>query len=81
MSPAWLTNFGRCGFRVEEQKPLPVVYKNVRLDCGYRMDLVVEGCVIVEIKAIDQLAPIHDAQYLIERRQFGREARPLHAPA
>jgi GxxExxY protein len=52
------------GLKVEEQKPLPVVYKGVRLDCGYRLDLVVEDSVIVEIRAVEQLAPIHDAQLL-----------------
>ena len=43
---------------------MPVVYKEVKLDCGYRLDLVVENSVIVEVKAIEQLAPIHDAQLL-----------------
>ena len=52
------------GLRFEGQKPLPVSYKSVRLDCGYRLDLVVEGKVIVELKTVDQLAPIHDAQLL-----------------
>jgi GxxExxY protein len=52
------------GIRVEEQAPLPLLYKDVRLDCGYRLDLVVEDSVIVEIKAAEQLAPIHDAQLL-----------------
>ena len=52
------------GLRVEQQKPLPVIYRDVKLDCGYRLDLLVEGEVIVEIKAIDSLAPIHDAQLM-----------------
>jgi GxxExxY protein len=52
------------GLKVEAQKPLPVAYKDVKLDCGYRLDLVVEDEVIVEIKAIERLAPIHDAQLL-----------------
>ena len=52
------------GLRVEEQKPLPVVYKDVRLDCGYRLDLVVEDEIIVEIKAVEKLLPIHEAQLL-----------------
>ncbi|MGB9889999.1 MAG: GxxExxY protein [Anaerolineae bacterium] len=52
------------GLKVEQQKPLPVIYKEVRLDCGYRLDLLVEGAVIVEIKAVDHLAPIHQAQLL-----------------
>ena len=54
----------RLGMKVEEQKPLPVVYKEVKLDCGYRLDLVVEDEIIVEIKAIEKLLPIHDAQVL-----------------
>ena len=52
------------GIGVEEQRPLPVVYRDAKLDCGYRLDLVVEDSVVVEIKAVDQLAPIHDAQLL-----------------
>jgi len=48
----------------KRQVPLPVTYKGVRLDCGYRLDVVVEDAVIVEIKAIERLAPIHDAQLL-----------------
>jgi len=52
------------GFRIDQQKPLPVVYKDVKLDCGYRLDLVVEDSVVVEVKAVEQLAPIHDAQLL-----------------
>jgi GxxExxY protein len=52
------------GLKVEVQRPLPVVYKDVKLDCGYRLDLVVEDAVIVEIKAVERLAPIHDAQLL-----------------
>lgn len=52
------------GYKVEQQKPLPVIYKDVKLDCGYRLDLVVEDLVIVEIKAIEQLAPIHGAQVI-----------------
>jgi GxxExxY protein len=52
------------GLKIEQQKPLPLVYKQVKLDCGYRMDLFVEEKVIVEIKAVDQLLPIHKAQVL-----------------
>ena len=52
------------GLKVEEQVPLPVLYKEVKLDCGYRLDLLVEDSVIVEIKAVEQLCPIHDAQLL-----------------
>src|SRR5580698_3463840 len=63
------------GLKVEEQVALPVLYKDVRLDCGYRMDLLVEDSVIVEIKAVEQLCPIHDAQLLsylrIAHKQVG----------
>jgi GxxExxY protein len=52
------------GFKVEQQKPLPVVYKDVKLDCSYRLDLVVEDSVVIEVKAVERLAPIHDAQLL-----------------
>jgi GxxExxY protein len=52
------------GLRVEAQKPLPVVYREVKLDCGYRLDLLVEGAVIVELKSVDRLAPIHTAQLM-----------------
>lgn len=54
----------QAGLRVEREKPLPVTYREVRLDCAYRLDLLVEDAVIVEIKVVDQLAPIHTAQLL-----------------
>ena len=47
--------------KVEQQKPLPLVYGDVKLDCGYRIDLLVDDAVIVEIKSVDSLAPIHQA--------------------
>jgi len=52
------------GLRIEQQKPLPIIYKGVKLDCGYRLDLVMADCVIVEIKAVDKLNSVHDAQLL-----------------
>jgi GxxExxY protein len=60
------------GLKLEEQKPLPVVYRDVKLDCGYRLDLVVEDSVVVEIKAVEQLVPIHDAQLLSYLRLSGK---------
>ena len=48
----------------ECQKPLPLDYKGVRLDCGYRLDLLVAGRVVVEVKSVEALAPIHEAQLL-----------------
>ena len=52
------------GIPFERQVPIPVEYKGVKLDCGYRADLVVDRLILVEIKAIDSLLPIHDAQLL-----------------
>jgi GxxExxY protein len=52
------------GLRFERQVHLPVSYKGIKLACGHKLDLVVEDSVVVEIKAIDELAPIHQAQLL-----------------
>ena len=52
------------GMKVEQQKPLPVVYRGVKLECGYRLDLMIENEVVVEIKSIDKLLPIHKAQLM-----------------
>jgi GxxExxY protein len=52
------------GIKFERQKPLPVHYKDVKLDCGYRLDLVVEEKIIIELKAVESLLPIHVAQLL-----------------
>ncbi len=48
----------------DRQKPIPVIYKGVKLDCGYRADLIVDNRVLVEIKSVDQTCAIHDAQLL-----------------
>jgi GxxExxY protein len=52
------------GLKLEQQKPLPLVYEGVRLDCAYRMDLVVEKSVIVEVKSVAKLDRVHEAQML-----------------
>ena len=52
------------GLKAEKQKPLPLIYKEVRLDAGYRIDLFIEDQIVVEIKSIDALADIHMAQIL-----------------
>ena len=52
------------GISFECQKPLPLEYKGIKLECGYRIDLLVAGLVIVEIKSVEALAPIHEAQLL-----------------
>src|SRR5262245_31308312 len=61
----------RLGLKVERQKSLPVMYERVRLDCGYRLDLVVEKTVVVELKAIDNVLPVHKAQLLSYLRLSG----------
>ena len=52
------------GLYVEKQKPLPLVYKEVKLDCGYRIDLIVENKVIIEVKSVEVLNDIHLAQVI-----------------
>ncbi|HTW23177.1 MAG TPA: GxxExxY protein, partial [Candidatus Baltobacteraceae bacterium] len=59
------------GLPFERQKPLPLVYKDVKLECGYRIDLLVDGRVVVELKAVEALAPIHDAIVLTYLRLWG----------
>jgi GxxExxY protein len=54
----------KSGLKVEKQKPLPLVYKEVKLDAGYRLDLIVENKVIIEIKSVEALNDIHVAQVL-----------------
>jgi GxxExxY protein len=55
---------GQHGIPFRQQLPVPVEYKGVRLDCGYRIDLLVDDAIIVELKSVDQLAPVHEAQLL-----------------
>ena len=50
------------GLNIERQKPLPLVYKNVKLDSGYRLDLIVETKVVVEVKSMTEIAAVHKAQ-------------------
>ncbi|SHK00212.1 GxxExxY protein [Tangfeifania diversioriginum] len=52
------------GLKVERQKPLPVVYDGIHLEAGYRIDLLVENTVIVELKAVEEIAPVHQAQLM-----------------
>jgi GxxExxY protein len=59
--------------RVDRQLGVPVVYKEVKLECGYRLDLLVEGGVVVELKSIEGLAPIHEAIILTYLRLSGHK--------
>ena len=56
---------------VLREAPVPVVYRGQRIDCGYRIDLLVEGDVIIEVKSVDTLLPIHTAQVLTYLRLTG----------
>jgi len=52
------------GLSFQREIPLPVTYRGVKLDCGYRMDMVVENSVVVELKCVDVLLAVHEAQLL-----------------
>jgi GxxExxY protein len=52
------------GIELEIEHTLPVVYKDIRLDCGYRIDLLIENEIILELKSVEKIAPIHEAQLL-----------------
>jgi GxxExxY protein len=52
------------GISFETQIPLPVVYKDMKLDCGYKIDVLVAGILVLELKSVEKLHPIHDAQLL-----------------
>nr|WP_319509854.1 GxxExxY protein [uncultured Draconibacterium sp.] len=54
----------KAGLKVEKEKPLPLIYEDVKLECGYRLDLLVEDTIIVEIKSVEALSDIHLAQVL-----------------
>jgi len=60
------------GLRVAQQVPLPVRYENVRLDAGYRIDLIVDDRLIIELKAVEQILPIHEAQLLSYLKLSGK---------
>lgn len=60
------------GLRFERQVELPVVYKQVRLDCGYRLDIIIEDLVILEVKAVDRIISIHEAQLLSYLRMLDK---------
>jgi GxxExxY protein len=62
----------KAGFRSDAQVGLPVVYDGVKLDLGYRIDLLVENLVIVELKSVDAIAPVHQAQIISYLKLSGR---------
>ncbi len=54
----------KSGLHVEKEKPLPLVYEDVKLDCGYRIDLLVERQIVIELKSVETLNDVHTAQVL-----------------
>jgi GxxExxY protein len=67
--------FTQAGLAFERQREMPLLYKGVKLNCGYRLDFLVEGQLILELKAVGELLPVHHAQLLtylkLERRSLG----------
>ena len=59
------------GFYVEEEKPLPLIYEEVKLDCGYRIDILIEGKVVIELKTVEAFTDVHTAQVLTYLRLSG----------
>jgi GxxExxY protein len=59
------------GLSVKTQVKLPVKYKGIELDCGYVLDLIVEGIVLLELKAVEKIHPVHEAQLLTYLRLSG----------
>jgi GxxExxY protein len=60
------------GLKVEKQKELPVIYKGILIDCGYRLDVLVEDLVILELKAVEKLDRIHEAQVMSYLKLSGK---------
>jgi GxxExxY protein len=63
----------KAGLKVERQKPIPLIYEEVKLDCGYRLDLLVEDRVIVEIKAVESISSLASAQLLTYLKLYNRK--------
>jgi GxxExxY protein len=63
----------RLGLRFKRQVPLPISYKGIKLDCVYKMDMVVEDSVVLELKTVDDLLPVHIAQLLTYLKLSGKE--------
>jgi GxxExxY protein len=71
---ALAVEFARAGLAYEMEKPLPVLYGDARLGCGYRLDFVVEAMVVVEVKSLAAVLPVHRAQVLTYLRLSGHPA-------
>jgi len=64
--------FNLRGISFKRQVPLPVEYKGVKLDCGYRLDLIVDDVLIIEIKCLEHVLPVHEAQLLTYMKMTGK---------
>jgi GxxExxY protein len=62
------------GLKVECESTIPVIYKGVRMACSYKLDLLVNGLVIVELKAVEKVLPVHEAQLLTQMKLAGKPA-------
>jgi len=71
MRNALFLELQEAGLAFRRQVPLPITYKSVRLDCGYRLDLLFEDQLILELKSVEGLLPIHEAQVLTYMRLSG----------
>jgi len=54
----------KAGLTITRQQPTPVIYKEIKLDCGYRIDILVENAIVIELKTVDEFNPVHIAQIL-----------------
>ena len=61
------------GLTFRRQVALPVTYKGIKLDCGYKLDIVVEGKIVLELKSVEQTTPLHEAQLLTYLRLSGKK--------
>jgi GxxExxY protein len=59
--------------KIKRQQPTPVVYKEIKLECGYRIDIIVENEVVIELKVVDALNPVHEAQILTYMKFSGKK--------
>jgi len=62
----------KAGLKIERQKHTPVVYKDIKLDCRYRIDILVENVVVIELKTVDEFNPVHEAQILTYLKFAGK---------
>lgn len=63
----------QAGLKYERQVSLPVIYKGIKLECGYRIDIIVENSVIVELKTVEKILPVHEAQLLSYLKLYNKK--------